>query len=413
MNTDVIVIGGGAIGVASAYELARRGASVVVLEAGDSVGSACSFGNAGLISPSHCIPLARPGLVRRIPAWLRPGGWVYVKPRASVAFARFGVSLLRSCRDERMLAGLRVLRDLSRASRDRFEELVREGLDFGYRRDGLMNVAATPAGFEELVADARLLEREGFEPEILDAAEARAREPLLRDDIAGAVYWAEDAHCDPARYVAEAARAAEDAGVGFELGVRVSALERGRAGIERVTTNRGDFRAATVVLAAGSWTAGLARTAGTRIPLEAGRGYHVHAPCGPRLQMPLIFHEHVFAATPLTDGLRLAGTMDFVGLDLRFEEARAQRLAVDAQRYLQGLDSLAGTSTWCGLRPCTPDSLPIVGRSGRVSNLVFATGHAMLGLTLAPVTGVAVAELATGATPSVPIEPLSPRRYGA
>ena len=414
MNEDVIVVGGGAIGVACAYELVQRGASVVVIESGDVPGFACSYGNAGLISPSHCIPLARPGIARRIPGWLRPGGSVYVKPRASVSFARFGVSLLRSSGEERMLAGLRVLRDLSRVSQACFEELARAGLAFGYRRAGVMNVAATKAGFAELVADAELLEREGFDPELLDATQAGALEPLLRDDVAGAVHWAEDAHCDPADYVAEVARAAEASGVRFELGVRASRLVRGADGsVARVDTSDGSFRAPTVVLAAGAWTAALARTAGSSIPLEPGRGYHVHAPSGPRLQMPLIFHEHVFAATPLGDGLRLAGTMDFVGLDLRYDESRARRLADDASRYLRELGTLSGSSTWCGLRPCTPDSLPIVGRSGRVPNLILATGHGMLGLTLAPVTGVAVAQLVTGEPASAPVDALSPARFGA
>jgi D-amino-acid dehydrogenase len=148
-SLDAVVVGGGAIGVACAYELAKRGASVVVAEAGDAVGAGCSYGNAGLISRSHCIPLAAPGLLRQIPRWLRPGGAIYVKPRLSIGLALFGLALARSCSRERMLIGVRALRDLSRASCDLFKSLVRdEGLDFGYRREGLMNVCSTHYGLE-------------------------------------------------------------------------------------------------------------------------------------------------------------------------------------------------------------------------------------------------------------------------
>ena len=155
--------------------------------------------------------------------------------------------------------------------------------------------------------------------------------------------------------------------------------------------------------------------AGIRIPLEAGKGYHVQLHDGaPQLRMPpLIFQESVFAASPMGDTLRLAGTMEFVGLDPGLDEARALRLLDKARSYLDGLDGAGRRDTWCGLRPCTPDSLPIVGQSGRVPNLLFATGHAMLGITLAPATGRALADLALDGRCELPIEPLSPIRYRA
>jgi D-amino-acid dehydrogenase len=411
---DVLVIGGGAIGVASAHELARRGAEVVVLEAREVLGAECSYGNAGLVAPSHCIPLARPGLVGRILGWLRPGGAVYIKPSLAPEVLRFGFALLRSCGQERMLRGLRALRDLSRASLDLFEELVLDGLEFGYRRDGLMNVCATGRAFELLVEDARLLEREGFDPEILGAAEARRRVPALADGISGGVYWREDAHCEPARFVAQLGRAAQREGARFELETRATGFRHGAPGvIEAVETDRGVFRARTIVLAAGSWTPALARRLGARVPIVPGKGYHVHARKSTlALPMPLIFQEHVFAATPMDGGLRLAGTMDFVGFDLTLPEMRARRLAADAARYLRGIDDLGELEIWCGLRPVTPDSLPILGPSTRIPNLVYATGHAMLGITLAPVSGRAVAELALGEHPSVDIDLLAPGRYG-
>ncbi len=412
---DVLIVGGGAIGVATAFELARRGREVVLVEARETVGVECSYGNAGLVSPSHCIPLARPGLLRRVPGWLRPGGAVYVQPRPSVDFLRFGLELTRSSSKSRMLAGLRALRDLTRASRDLFEDLTRDGMDLGYRRDGLMNVCTTAAAFEELRADAELLRSEGFEPQVLGPEDACRREPCLHPNVAGAVFWSEDAHCDPGRYVAESARAAEQLGARMRVGIRVTGFDRDADGrIAAVQTNEETYRPRTVVLATGAWTPWVARLAGIRVPIEAAKGYHVQLRNGgPTLRSPLIFQESVFAATPLDIGLRLAGTIEFVGMNQQLAQQRALRLLKDARAYLAGLDAPAQTATWCGLRPFTPDNLPIVGISTRAPNLLLAAGHSMLGITLAPVTARAIADLLVDGTSVLPLEPLSPARYGA
>lgn len=413
---EVLIVGGGAIGVAAAFELAGRDVEVALVDARPTVGAECSYGNAGLVSPSHCIPLARPGVLRSVPGWLRPGGAVHIRPRPSPDLLRFGLLLARCSRRDRMVAGLRVLRDMSRASRDLFEDLTGDGLDLGYRRDGVMNVCATEPSWEALREDAELLRREGFEPEVLDAEGACGVEPSLNPEIAGAVLWAEDGHCEPGRFVDELARVAQERGARFELGTSVTGFERAHDGsIAGVRTTARVLRPRTVVLAAGSWTAPLARLAGTRIPLEPGKGYHVQLPVGPapQLRLPLIFQESVFAATPMGGALRLAGTMEFVGLDPRPSERRARRLLDEARIYLAGLDEPGEHTTWSGLRPCTPDSLPIVGWSVRVPNLVIATGHAMLGITLAPATGRMVGELVRQMPSELPREALSPARFGA
>ncbi len=412
---DVVIVGGGAIGVASAHYLAQRGAHVVVLEAGPALGAEASYGNAGLVSPSHCIPLATPSLLRRIPRFMRPGGAVYVKPRLSPALARFGLELVRSSGRRRMLRGVRALRDLGRSSRDLVEDLSRGGLELGYHHAGLMNVCRGEEAFEELLKDVRLLESEGFEPEVLDSAGARKREPLLRDDIAGAVFWGEDGHCDPGLLVAGLHAAAERAGARFELGTRVTGLDRGADGsISAVRTASAVYRPRTVVLAAGAATTRLARMVGASLPVEPGKGYHAQMPAGSaQLSMPLIFQESVFAATPMGDRLRLAGTMEFVGWDMRPRRERALRLLSEARGYLHGLDEPDDhVETWFGMRPCTPDTLPVIGFSGKTAGLIYATGHGMLGITLAAATGLGVAELALDRRSSLDLEPFSARRYG-
>jgi D-amino-acid dehydrogenase len=415
VTCDVLVVGGGLIGIAAGHRLAQRGGEVVVVDARSHPGAECSYGNAGLISPSHCIPLARPGVLRQVPRWLFTTGAVRIKPRISLDLARFGLRLSQSATHDQMLVGLRTLRELTRASRDLFEDLVRGGLDFGYRRDGVMNVCSSQRAYEALCEDAELLRSEGFDPEVLGPVEAQKRAPMLRDDIAGGVYWEEDAHCDPVRFVRELSVAAEREGASFHGGTRVTGFDVGADGaITHVHSTGADYRPRTVVLAAGAWTAPLARAVGARIPLEAGKGYHAHLHgLAGQLNMPLIFQESVFAATPLGQDIRLAGTMEFVGLDLALHEKKAARLVTEASTYLDGIAPGSAHESWCGLRPCTPDSLPIVGVSTRIPNLVFGTGHAMLGLTLAPVTGLAIADIVTDGGTALPIENLAPRRYNA
>lgn len=416
VNCEVLVIGAGVIGLSAAHRLAQRGCDVVVIDSRSVAGAECSYGNAGLISPSHCIPLARPGVLRQLPRWLFTNGAVRIKPRLSPDLARFGLRLSQSATHEQMLSGLRALRDLTRASRDLFEDFVRDGLEFGYRRDGVMNVCSSQGAYEALCEDAELLRIEGFEPEVLGPREAQQKVAILRDDVAGAVYWSEDAHCDPARFVEALARAAETEGVSFHGDTTVVGFDAGAEGaIDCVRTTSGDYRPGTVVLAAGAWTARLARQVGARIPLEPGKGYHAHFRdvAGQRLTMPLIFQESVFAATPMGDDIRLAGTMEFVGLDLTLHERKSARLVAEASTYLDGVATGGGYESWCGLRPCTPDSLPIVGVSTRVPNLIFGTGHAMLGLTLAPVTGQAIADIVMDGETALPVGSLAPKRFGA
>jgi D-amino-acid dehydrogenase len=410
--TDVVVVGAGAIGVSIAYFLAKRGASVLVLEQADSAGSACSYGNAGLVCPSHCIPLVRAGTWRQLPRWLRRGGPIHVRPRMSRDLAAFGLAAIRSSRRAHLMRGLRALRDLSRMSRDLFEELTANGLQLGYRRDGLMNVSWTEDGFRAIEADARLLESEGFDAEVLTASEARAREPLLREEIAGAVFWAEDGHCEPSMYVGTMRQAAEALGAKFVFGEAVIALERGAEGlVSGVRTEPRTFRGAHVVVAAGAWSARCASWVGDRLLLEPGTGYHVQLSGETEaLTLPLICNEHVFAATPLSSGTRLAGSLEFIGLDESASPGWASRLLRAARGYLDGLDGDITGSTWVGHRPCTPDSLPILGASPRCKNLVYATGHGMLGITLAPVTGLAISEMLTGEHSSIDISATSPSR---
>ena len=411
MEPDVLVVGGGGIGACVAYELAREGAAVALVEKGPRLASGCSAGNAGLIHPSHATPLATPQSLRQGIAWmLRRDSPFYLRPRPAIVpwLVRFAAASTHA----RARAGTAVLRSLGAASLDLHVELAAQGLDGGFERRGVLHVYETERGFAVGREEARASRAAGLNVEVLGADEARAVEPALSAGVKGAAYYPEEAQCDPERFVEAVGRAAAELGARVETGVSVERLRPSRGRVEVVETSAGPVRPGSVVLAAGAWTGPLARTAGLYVPVEAGKGYHAEVDRGERPPaIPVFMQEARVIATPYADRVRLAGALELTGLDLRIDPVRVGAVVAAARRNVATLAGLPVRRTWAGLRPCAPDGLPIVGRPERYENLVLATGHAMMGLTLAPITGRLVAELVASRTPSHDLRPLSPDRF--
>jgi D-amino-acid dehydrogenase len=418
-SPDVVIVGGGAIGAASAYELARRGARVTVLErSGDASG--CSYGNAGLICPSHADALANLGAVRDGLAWLARRDSPFrlrLRPGLLPWLARFGAAALPA-RSARATA---VLRALARASLERHAELARDGLATGFARRGTLSVFESAEAFER-AQDARhgslgLFDpAEGFERapagRPLDAAEARELEPALAPGVAGALHHPDDAHCDPGALVRALLDAAAEHGAQVRTGVELLRLRRANGRVAALDTTEGAVAAEMVVLAAGTWSRALARDAGVHLPLEPAKGYHVEVAGGALGGgTPIYMEEARVIATPLDGRVRLAGTLELGGLDMDVDPVRLASLTRAAGRTLTLPPGARTVHVWRGLRPCTPDGLPVIGRAPGIDNLVLATGHAMLGITLAPVTGELVADIVTGAPPRHALEPLRPDRF--
>jgi D-amino-acid dehydrogenase len=406
VKRDIVIVGGGAIGVCCAYELAKRGAEVTLLERGDELAAGASSGNAGLLCPSHSEPLANPASVKNGLRWmLRPDSPFYLRPRPGVApwLARF----VKASTAARAAEGTRIIRELSLASLELHAQLAAQGLNTGFERRGILNVYETESRFASARTHA---EHTGLTARVLDADETRQLEPAV-GAVVGGVYFPDEAHCDPLAFVYAVGRAARDAGATVETNAEVRRLRRSNGGLA-LDTSRGELQARTVVLAAGAWSSQLAAQVGVFLPQEGGKGYHVDLePAAGDPRIPTGMDEAHVIATPLPGRLRLSGTLELSGLDLSISATRVEAIRRAAARVFSIDDERPVVETWAGLRPCTPDGLPVIGRPYGVDPLVLATGHARKGLSLSPMTGTLVAELVSREQPSFDLAPLSPDRF--
>ena len=299
-------------------------------------------------------------------------------------------------------------------SRRWFAEWAREE-DFGLVQRGLLMLCRTEEGLAEEVEVAHMAETLGIEARVLDSREVAAADPGVTMDVAGAVHFLQDCHLDPARFLDGLRRRVVAAGGRITSGVTVTLLERSGGRVTAVSGNGQRFSGSAFVIAAGSWSAELLRPLGLRLPLQAGKGYSLTLPNPPQLpQLCSIFAEAKVAITPLGDRLRVAGTMEVGGLNLAVNPRRVNGIVKSVPQYFPKFrrEDFADVEPWAGLRPVAPDGLPYLGKVPGLGNVFAATGHAMLGLSLAPVSGRLIAELVTGRPPSTDITRLAVGRFG-
>jgi D-amino-acid dehydrogenase len=410
-GVDVAVVGGGAIGVSTAMELARQGATVALLERGADLAWGCSAGNAGIVGPSHVLPLASPAAVRDGLRWMsRPDSPFYVRPNHAVV--PWLVRFTANATPGRVRRSRSVLRGLAIHSAALHESFARQGLDTGYHRAGMLNVFADPGALREAVRDTRRDAQDGIRSEVLTPAEASAAGATLAGPAAGVIRYPDEAHCDPFRFVKAVGARAEELGATVRTGVEVLELRRQGGRVQSLWTTSGELPVGEVVVAAGVWTSPLASALGVEIPIAAGKGYHLDVPAAdgdPR--MPIWLHEDRVVITPLDGRVRFAGTMELTGLDEAVSRRRVDAIRAAVERTLPDLAQRRTLEVWRGLRPCTPDGLPVIGRPPEIENVTLAAGHGMWGLQLAPVTALLVAQLIAGQAPSHDLAPLRPERF--
>lgn len=308
-----------------------------------------------------------------------------------------------------------LLRDLHLASRSCYEELAEEqGNDFGLVKKGLLMLCRTEHALEEESRTAGLARHLGIPAEVLDARETAGLDPGVRMNIAGSVYFPKDCHLTPDRFLASLTRRLERLGAVFSWDTELSGWRTDGTCITAARTTRGDFAAGEYVLAGGAWSSAIASELRLNLLMEAGKGYSLTLPSPRRLPaICSILTEARVAVTPMGSSLRFGGTMEFAGLDQTITRGRVQAIIEAAQEYFpeSAPDDFRDVRPWSGLRPCTPDGLPYLGRTAHYSNLVVATGHAMMGMSLGPITGKLVAQLISGERPAMDIALLNPDRY--
>ena len=414
MAKSVVILGSGIIGLCSAYELAKRGVQVTVVDRRAEERDGCSFGNAGMIVPSHFVPLAAPGMVALGLKWMwNPESPFYIQPRFDLELAGWAFRFWRAATRDHVNRCAPLLRDLSFASRAAYEQLS-ASMDFGLVTRGLIMLCKEPQTLDEEGHTAEQAKALGIAAEVLDASGVAKLDPAVTMDVAGGVYFPRDCHLSPEKLMGSLKASCVDAGVRFLWNTEITGWRREGASLRAAATTNGDIEADEFVLAGGSWSPETVASLGLRIPMQAGKGYSVTLP-QPKQRPALcsIFTEARVAVTPMNGGLRFGGTMEIAGLNEHINERRVQGIIKAVPRYFPAFspDDFAGIQPWRGLRPCSPDGMPYLGRTKAANNLVVATGHAMMGISLGPVSGQIVADLITGSRCAFDLKLMSPDRY--
>ncbi len=416
-SRSVIVCGGGIVGLCTAHYLARAGFSVTLLERNAEGADSCACGSAGYISPSHLAPVSAPGMVWQGLKWmLSSRSPFYIQPRLDPELIRWGWLFARHCTRAHTQRAAPVLRDLCLAGRQLFVELAEQtGNAFELRTEGLLNLCQTREALDhEAHGLARLANQHGVEARLLDAKQTAALEPGARMNVAGSIYFPIDAHLTPSKFIPTLVALLKQQGVKLLWNTSVHGWRTAARRVTGVSTSAGQLVADEYVIATGSWAPQAARSLGLRLPMQPGKGYSLTIE-RPRFRFtkPMILAERRVAVTPMGDKLRFGGTMEISGQTDSVRPERIEQIIAAAQAYFPDFraNDFAGIKPWFGYRPVSPDGLPYIGRFAQPINLTAACGHAMLGVTLAPITGLLVAETLTGRKPSVDVTLLNPDRF--
>lgn len=410
----VVIIGGGVIGLCCAYYAAKDGHQVSVIDRVESEREGCSYGNAGMVVPSHFVPLAAPGMVALGLKWMwNPRSPFYIKPRLDADLISWGLKFWRASTRAHVERSAPLLRDLSFASRACFEELANE-FDFGLVKKGLVMLCKTHHTLDEEAKFAAEAERLGVPAKVLSPKETAALDPNVTMDVAGSIFFPKDCHLAPGRFMAGLKQKLDSMSVKFLWQTEVTGFAREGQRIKAVKSSRGDVEGDEFVVAGGSWSPNVARDLNLNLPMQAGKGYSVTLPKPPQLpEICAILSEARVAVTPIGSSLRFGGTMEIAGLNTKINPIRVEGIVKSAQKYYPEFraSDFEGVKPWCGLRPCSPDGLPYIGRTTRWSNVAVATGHAMMGLSLGPVTGKLIADILSQRRSDFDAQLLSVDRY--
>lgn len=411
---STIVLGAGAVGLASAYYLRRAGCEVTVIDP-EPLAARASGHNAGWLIPSMSTPVPEPGVLPQALKWMtKKDSPLYVSPSADPHYAAFLLKMLRNCTPARYEKGAAVLASLSSTALSDFDDLQADGVEFEHHADPLTMLFTDEHKMEHRVAALKLIEKSlpGFSWKQMSDADLRAHVPAVSDKVVAGIESVGDRSVDPASYVHGLAAACEREGVELRLGEQGN-LVTGPGGEVSVQVGGQRLKAEKIVVAAGVWTPSLLKDIGERVPLQAGKGYGYDLPLAADAPTkPMYLAEGKVAITPLDTKVRLAGTMGFGPINETVDGVRAGGIITNTREYFSGWDALeTPPEPWTGLRPTSPDGVPIIGPLAKHPDVLVASGHVMLGISLSPTTGKLIADFATGRIAADARPDLSPNRF--
>ncbi|HUR11667.1 MAG TPA: FAD-dependent oxidoreductase [Flavitalea sp.] len=415
MKQDIVIVGGGVIGLCCAYYLQKRGFSITVIDRGN-ITSGTSFGNAGYVSPSHFMPLASPGIVAKGLRWmLSADSPFYIKPRFDWDLIRWGLNFYRKANASTVKVNAIHLNNILQLSRELTSEMKQEmGNHFRMEEKGclmLYKSALTEKHELELAEEARKFHIDTIP---MSAQQVQSLEPEVQVNVRGGVLYPIDCHLHPGDFMSTLRRHLEKLGVSFLLGAEVRAFEVNDHTVRSIITDKGKIESDEFILAGGSWLPAIASLLKIHILIQAGKGYSITYPDIKRnLHYPAILVDDRVAMTPMGKDLRMGGTMEIAGINNQVLIRRVQAIFNAARNYYPDLpvEFPVSERIWQGLRPLTPDGLPYIGRNSKLKNVVIAGGHAMLGLSLAAATGKLVEEIITNSKTSIDISAFDVERY--
>lgn len=414
MAKDIVVIGGGIIGLSTAYYLMKDGHQVTVLDKSKMDGGA-SYVNAGYIAPSHIIPLSSPGMMAKGIKWMfNSSSPFYMKPRLDADFIKWAWSFNKSSTKSHVEHAIPLIRDINVLSKELYMDLLDSGElgDFQLEKKGLLMVYKDPKAGEKEMEVAKRARELDLEVHDLDRKQLDALQPGMSPDVSGAVHYMCDAHTTPTEIMEKLKSYLMAKGVAIKTEEGVLDFVSNKGHIESVTTDKATYKADEFVLATGSWSQKMSKKLGLNISVQPGKGYRINVERPTPVTLPAILMEVKCAVTPMQGFTRFAGTMEFSGSNNYIRKERVEAIAKAAASYYNGftITQEEKAAAQCGLRPVSPDGLPFIGRTSKYDNLSIGTGHAMMGWSLGPATGKLIAETIGGQKPSMPMEGFSPER---
>jgi len=408
------IIGGGVIGLSSAYYLQRSGHEVTVIDQGD-LTNGCSYGNAGMIVPSHFIPLAAPGMIAKGIRWMfNSSSPFYVKPQLSFDLIKWGYHFYKNSNQHHVEKSAPALKEISLLSKALYQQLAKElPFDFSYHERGLLMLYKTKEAEHEERETAEMANSYGIDARILSPEEVQQLEPEVKVNVRGGIFFPGDAHLTPQSFMSGLMKFLKEKIV-LQPNTEVRGFEIENKKIKVVQTSKGEFTFDTVIIACGSWSGVVAKKLNMNLPMQAGKGYSFTLPeVSKNIRIPSILLEGRVAVTPMGNSLRFGGTMEITGIDHSINMNRVKGIVNTISDFYPEMNVQVPPveKIWHGLRPCSPDGMPYLGRTKKIDNLILATGHSMLGVSLGPGTGKLVSEIAEGKNPSINMDSFDANRY--